>query len=81
MNELGEKLVLHYKGSIQTAHEYNLYMLNDKLFHTLAHDGKTTQNSGVCVLIVNDETYYVKLTRITEVDYYNTTKYVMFKCD
>lgn len=34
MNELGEKLVL----SIQTALEYNIYMLNDKLFYTLAHD-------------------------------------------
>lgn len=31
--------------------------------------------------IVDDEIYYVKLTQITEVEYYNTTKYVMFKCN
>ena len=31
--------------------------------------------------IFDDEIYYVKLTQITEVEYYNTTKYVMFKCN
>jgi len=42
---------------------------------------KTTQNSGVCVPTVDDDTYYGKLTRIIEVEYYDTTRYMLFKCD
>jgi len=34
--------------------KYNRYVVNDKLFRTVAHDaGKRTQNSGVCVPIVD----------------------------
>jgi hypothetical protein len=35
----------------------------------------------VCVPTVDGETYYGKLTQIIEVEYYNRTKYVLFKCD
>ncbi len=46
-------------------------MVNGKLFRTVAQDkGKTTQNSGMCVPTVDDNTYYGKLTRIIEVEYY-----------
>jgi len=52
------------------------------LFCTLGHDvRKTTQNSGVCVPTVDGDTYYDKLTRIIEVEYYDKTRYVVFKCD
>jgi hypothetical protein len=44
-------------------------------------EGKTTQNSGMFVPTVDGDTYYGKLTRIIEVEYYDTTKYVLFKCD
>jgi hypothetical protein len=30
---------------------------------------------------VDGETYYEKLTQIIHVEYYDKTKYVMFKCD
>jgi hypothetical protein len=81
-NELGEKLVWHSKGPVQTALEYNRYVVNGNLFRILSHDeGKTTQNSGVCVPTVDGETYYGKLTRIFEVEYYDMTRYVLFKCD
>jgi hypothetical protein len=81
-NELGVKLVCHSKGPIKNALEYNRYVVNGSLFRTLAHDeGKKTQNSGVCVPTVDGDTYYGKLTRIIEVEYYDTTRYVLFKCD
>ena len=48
----------------------------------MAHDeGKKIQNSDVCIPIVDGNTYYGKLTRIIEVEYYDTTRYVLFKCD
>jgi len=49
-------------------------MVNGKLFRTLAHDvRRRTQNSG--------KMYYRKLTDVVEVEYYDRTKYVLFKCD
>jgi hypothetical protein len=45
-----DKLVMHYRGSKETAIRYNRYVVNGKLFRTQTHDaGKRTQNSGVCV--------------------------------
>jgi hypothetical protein len=35
----------------------------------------------VCVPTVDGEMYYGKLTEIIEVEYYDKTKYVLFKCD
>ena len=56
-------------------------MVNDKLFHALAYDvGKRSQNSGMCVQTVDGETYYRMVTQIIDVEYYNRTKYIMFKC-
>jgi hypothetical protein len=43
--------------------------------------GKRSQNSGVCVLTIDGEMYFCKLTQIIEVKYYTKTKYVLFKCD
>jgi hypothetical protein len=77
-----EKLVMHCRGSKETSVRYNRYVVNDKLFRTIAHDAsKRTQNSGVCVSTVGGLTYYGKLTGIIEVKYYDRTKYVMFKYD
>jgi hypothetical protein len=53
----------HSKGPVQTAFEYNRYVVNGMSFLTLAHDeGKTTHNSGVCVQTIDGNTYYDKLT-------------------
>jgi hypothetical protein len=80
--EMGEKLVMHYRGPTVSAVQYNKYVVNGKLFRTIAYDvGKRSQNSGVCVPTVDGETYYGKLTQIIEVEYYDRTKYVLFKCD
>jgi hypothetical protein len=79
---LGYKLVMRCKGLKETAVKYNKYVVNGKLFHTLAHDvGMRTQNSGVCVQTVEGETYYEQLTDIVEVEYYDRTTYVLFKCN
>jgi hypothetical protein len=60
---------MHCRGPKETTVRYNRYMVNSKLFRTVAHDaGKRTQNSGVCVPTVDGF-------------YYDRTKYVMFKCD
>jgi hypothetical protein len=80
-NKLGEKLVWHSKEYVQTALEYNRYVVNGNLFQILSHDeGKTTQNSILCVRIVDCESYYGNLTQIFEVKYYDMTRYVLFKC-
>jgi hypothetical protein len=79
--EMTEKLVMHCRGPKEIAITYNRYVVNGKLFRTVTHDaGKRTQNSGVCVPTGDGLTYYGKLTDIIEVEYYDRTKYVMFKC-
>ena len=80
--ELGETLVMHCRGPIVLAVQYNRYVINGKLFRTIAYDvGRRSQNSGVCVPTVDDEMYYGKLTQIIEVEYYDRTKYILFKRD
>ena len=60
---MGEKLVMHSRRPMVSAVQYNRYVVNGKLFHTIAHDvGKRSQNNGVCVPTVDGETYYGKLT-------------------
>jgi hypothetical protein len=79
---LGQKLVMRSRGLKETAVKYNRYVVNGKLFRTLAHDvGRRTQNSGVCVPTVECETYYGQLTDVVEVEYYDRTTYVLFKCN
>jgi hypothetical protein len=79
---MGDKLIMHCRGPKETTIRYNRYVVNGKLFCTIAHDvGKRTQNSGVCVPTVDGLMYYEKLTNIIEAEYYDRTKYVMFKCD
>jgi hypothetical protein len=78
---MGEKLVMYSRGLMVSAVQYNIYVVNGKLFRTIVHDvGKRSQNSGVCVPTVDGKTSYEKLTQIIEVEYYDWTKYVLFKC-
>jgi hypothetical protein len=73
---------MHCRGLKETTVKYNKYVVNGKLFRTPAHDVKRkTQNSGVCVSTVEGETYYEQLTNIVEVEYYDMTMYVLFKCN
>jgi hypothetical protein len=47
---MGEKLVMHCRGPRETAVRYNKYVVNGKLFRTVAFDvEKRTQNSGVLI--------------------------------
>jgi hypothetical protein len=79
---LDHKLVIRCRWLKETAVKYNRYVINGKLLCTLAHDvGRRTQNSGVCVPTVEGETYYEQLTDIVEVEYYDRTTYVLFKCN
>jgi hypothetical protein len=79
---MGDKLVMHCRGSKETAVRYNKYVVNGKLFRTLKYDaGKRTQNSGVFVPTIDGEMFYGNLTKIIEVEHCNRTKYIMFKCD
>jgi hypothetical protein len=56
-------------------------VVSGKLFHTLAFDvRKRTQNNGVCVPTVDGDTYFEKLIEVIEVEYFDRTKYVLFKC-
>jgi hypothetical protein len=77
-----EKLVMHCKWPMVSAIYYNKYVINGKLFCTIAHDvRKRSQNSGMYMPTVDGKMYYGKLIQIIEVKYYNRTKYVLFKCD
>jgi hypothetical protein len=79
---MGEKLVMYCRGPKETTVKYNRYVVNRKLFYTFVIDiEKRNHNSGVCVLTINGKTYYGKLTQIIEVEYYDRTKYVLFKFD
>ena len=74
MQEMGEKLVMHYRGPKETAVKYNRYVVNRKLFCTFAIDiGKRTQNCDVCVPTINGKMYYGKLTQIIKIEYYDKT--------
>jgi hypothetical protein len=58
MMELGEKLVMHCRGPMASTIQYNRYVVNGKLFYTIAYDvGMRSQNSDVYVLTIDDETY------------------------
>jgi hypothetical protein len=79
---LGHKLVMHCRALKKTAVKYNRYVVNGKLFRTLAHDvGRRTQIRGVCVPTVEGEMSYGQLTDIVEVKYYDRTMYILFKCN
>jgi hypothetical protein len=70
---------MHCKRLMVSAFHYNKYMVNRKLFRTIAHDvEKRLQNSCVCVSTIDGEMYYAKITQIIEVEYYDRTKYVLF---
>ena len=73
---------MHCRGLMVSAVQYNIYVVNGKLVRTIAYDvERRSQNSGVCVPTVDDETYYGKLIQIIDVEYYDRTKYILFKCD
>jgi hypothetical protein len=58
-NEMGDKLVMHYKGLSETTVRYDKYVVNGKLFRTLVFDvRKRTQNSGMCVSTVDGNPYF-----------------------
>jgi hypothetical protein len=47
---MGDKLVMHYRVPKEIEVRYNRYVVNGKLFHTLALDvRKRTQNNGMCM--------------------------------
>jgi hypothetical protein len=80
--EMGDKLVMHCRGPNEITSRFNKYVVNGKMFRTVGHDvGKRTQNIGMCVPTIDGLMYYGKLTDIIEVEHYDRTKYVMFKCD
>jgi hypothetical protein len=73
---------MHCREPKETAFRYNKYIVNGKLFCTIAYDArKRTQNNSVCVPTIDGEMYYRKLTEIIGVEYYDKTKYILFKCD
>jgi hypothetical protein len=73
---------MHCRGPMVSVVQYNRYVVNGKLFRTITYDvGRRSQNSGACVSTVDGKMYYGKLTQIIEMEYYNRTKYVLFKCD
>jgi hypothetical protein len=80
-NELDGKIASHSIGPIRVAQEFKRYVVNGLMFRIKDYEkGNPTQNNGVCVF-EDDATYYGQLTRITEVQYYDGSRYVLFKCD
>jgi hypothetical protein len=63
------------------AQEFKRYVVNGLMFRIKDYEkSKSTQNSGVCVF-EDDTAYYGQLTRIIKVQYYDGSRYVLFKCD
>jgi hypothetical protein len=81
-NELDDKIKSHSIGPVKLALEFKRYVTNGMMFRIRdSENGKSTQNSGVCVSTEDDTPYYGQLTRIIEVQYYDGSRYVLFKCD
>jgi hypothetical protein len=49
--ELGDKLVWHSKGPLETALEYNRYVVNDNLFRTVVQDEGKKPKTVACVYL------------------------------
>jgi hypothetical protein len=46
---MGEKLVMHSRGPMVSAIQYNIYVVNGKLFLTIAHDMGKRFRTVACV--------------------------------
>ncbi|XP_042974812.1 uncharacterized protein LOC122306448 [Carya illinoinensis] len=81
-SELDHKVVMHYKGPMQVAKEFKQIVINGTKFRTKTHEnGKKTHNCGVSVCTDQDgHAWYGQVIRITEVMYYDGSRYVLFKC-
>jgi uncharacterized membrane protein len=81
-NELGEKLRWHAVGPMGSTLEFKQFVNNGTLFCTQDNDqGNTTQNRGVSIFVEDGLTYYDVLTHMFKLQYYNGSRYVLFKCD
>ncbi|XP_062164972.1 uncharacterized protein LOC133871559 [Alnus glutinosa] len=81
-NELDDKIKSHSIGPVKLALKFKRYVTNGMMFRIRdSENGKSTQNSGVCVSTEDDTPYYGQLTHIIEVQYYDGSRYVLFKCD
>ncbi|KAF5442008.1 hypothetical protein F2P56_036986 [Juglans regia] len=81
-SELGHKVVMHSKGPLQVAKEFNRIVINGTKYRTRNYEnGKKTQNCGVSVCTEDGPAWYGQLTRIIEIMYYDGSRYVLFKCD
>jgi len=79
INELGKKLVWDTKGPMQSAVEYNRYVVNSMMFSHFWKKIKEIEFKTMAT--VDGPTNYRKLLHIIEVRYYDDTRYVLFKCD
>ena len=57
------------------------YVTNGLKFQTKDSEEDKTQNSGVSVVTEGGVTYYGALTDIIELDYFDSFKYILFKCE
>ena len=58
------------------------YVVNGTKFRTKDYEkNKKTQNSGVSVAIEGGITYYGVLSDIIKLNYYDNSRYILFKCD
>ncbi|KAF2302952.1 hypothetical protein GH714_011784 [Hevea brasiliensis] len=84
------------KGPNNVAKRYNGYFINGHRFHTRKRDAKCkTQNSGVTLQaltpsfessrdqnpITGDVTYYGAIDEIIEIDFWDCSSVILFKCD
>ena len=70
------------QGTNTEARWLKRYVTNDFKFRIKGYDkNKTTQNSGVSVVMEGDTSYYSLLTYIIELNYFDNFRYILFKCD
>ncbi|XP_042437085.1 uncharacterized protein LOC122023056 [Zingiber officinale] len=96
MDDVPDHLKELSRGPNTIARCFSSYVINGYRFHTKQRDAKRkTQNSGVSVVSVTqsfastkDENpttkpiaYYGSIIEIIELDYYGSSKFVLFRCD
>uniref|UniRef100_A0A2N9IH12 CRIB domain-containing protein n=1 Tax=Fagus sylvatica TaxID=28930 RepID=A0A2N9IH12_FAGSY len=70
------------RGPNNEARRLKRYVTNGLKFRTKdSEEDKKTQNSGVSVVTEGGMTYYGALTDIIELDYFDSFKYILFKCE
>ena len=80
--KLTDKIKCLARGPNTEVKRLKRYVINGFKFRTKdSEENRKTQNSGVSVVTEGDTTYYGVLTDIIELNYFDSLRYILFKCN